>query len=148
MDNLVDYSALDVAILEAIANGHREMGDLKEGAVKREALKIVSATRSGLSYRRIVQRRLQAMRAAGRIGYTRRSKSSPDGGWAVIPKEKKSDESPVAIDKTFGRVAHDAVARAGGWSPRWQHMSNEQKQQWEAIASAVIEAYEKRRVTA
>lgn len=58
-------------------NGHREKGDLKEGAVKREALKIALATRSGLSYRRIVQRRLQTMRAAGRRAQERPAHWSP-----------------------------------------------------------------------
>lgn len=145
MDDLIDYSGLDAAILDAIANGQREMRDLKGGAVKTEALKTAQFMRKSPPYARVVQRRLQALRSAGRICFTRLSEANPGGGWTMVLNAPGDAPLPATRMRTLGRVAHDAASKAGNWSRRWQYMSDEQKQEWESIASAVVEAYERSR---
>ena len=40
------------------------------------------------------------------------------------------------MNKTLGQIAHDA----GGFTRQWQHMGAAQREDWERIAQAVIEA--------
>lgn len=141
LDLLIDYNALDNAIMEAIARGHSEMESLKIPEIKVEALKVSKNLRKALPYMRLVQRRLQALRVAGRISFARSSQADGPRGW-MIAETATIPTTPVARPKSYGRVAHDAAARAGGWSRRWQYMSRQEQAQWESIAAAVIDAYE------
>lgn len=46
--------------------------------------------------------------------------------------------------KTLGEIAHDAGAKAGRWPRQWRNMLPSQRQEWEALAQAVVEAYTQR----
>lgn len=41
--------------------------------------------------------------------------------------------------KTLGQIAHEKGEQVAGWSRRWIHMSQGQRDEWEAIALAVAE---------
>lgn len=83
MTNKTDYAALDSAILDAICAGRREFSDIAyRGEVDARAKALASAE-SAPSWR-IVDRRLQAMRKAGKLTYKRASKKNPGGGWAIV----------------------------------------------------------------
>lgn len=75
-----DYAALDAAIIDAIKRGKREFSSIAYGGpVGIEAARLAPAD----SWR-MVDRRLQAQRKAGRLSYTRPSKKNPDGGWFIV----------------------------------------------------------------
>lgn len=139
METLIDYQSLDDALLEAIAAGNREMHELMSGAVRLEALKVAEFVRRGTP-RRMVQRRLQALRVAGRIAFKRTAQTDPDRGWTVVARLETPEVLSIA-SRSLGRVAHDAAAKAGGWSRRWQYMSKSERQGWESIAAAVVQAH-------
>ncbi|KQP36102.1 hypothetical protein [Pseudorhodoferax sp. Leaf274] len=92
MKTKTDYTALDVAIIAAICvAGHREFQDISRYA-RRHAEAIEAAENRGkppirhVEAWRIVDRRLQHLRKAGRISYTRQSKANPNGGWVLTPE--------------------------------------------------------------
>ncbi len=79
-----DYFALDEAIIDAIKSGRREFYEIAyRDAVDAEAKRLADGDGSRTEPWRIVDRRLQAMRKAGRIAYSRQSKKNPAGGWNV-----------------------------------------------------------------
>jgi len=49
------------------------------------------------------------------------------------------------VIKSIGEVAHEAGAKHGGWSRKWRDMTDGQKQEWRAIAEAVIDENDRRR---
>lgn len=87
MTTKTDYSALDDAIIESIKLGKREFHEMQIGAVQRASSAIAAAENANrapaqhVETWRITDRRLQAMRKAGRIHYLARSKKNPEGGW-------------------------------------------------------------------
>ena len=42
--------------------------------------------------------------------------------------------------KTYGQIAHDMGAELGGWQRKWEDMDDRQKDEWELIAAAVLNA--------
>jgi hypothetical protein len=46
--------------------------------------------------------------------------------------------------KSYGQIAHDKGAELGGWHRKWEDMDDRQKIEWEAIAEAVINAFEEK----
>lgn len=73
--NKVDYKALDEAILQRIREGHSRASAIEGGDAEAEARKLSSAK---VPEYRIIDRRLQALRKAGRIAYEK------TGGWSVV----------------------------------------------------------------
>jgi hypothetical protein len=69
-----DYTKLDAAIIAAIRSGKVKLYEIERGAVMDEARKINSK-----EWGRAVDRRLQALRKAGRINYN----YSHRHGWQI-----------------------------------------------------------------
>lgn len=70
-----DYTELDAAILQAIRDGNAWFQKMLS-LVKPKALKHVT---SRVEVWRVVDRRLQALRKAGKIGFNRKD------GWSIAP---------------------------------------------------------------
>jgi hypothetical protein len=115
METLIDYQALDAALLESIAAGNREMRDLVSGSVRLEAMKVAQLVR-GATPRRLVQRGLQLLRAAGRIAFKRTSQADPDAGW-TIRMQSTTAAVPSVAARSLGRVAHDAARKGRRMEP-------------------------------
>jgi hypothetical protein len=77
-----DYSALDAAILARINRGHTFASDIEGGLVWQEAR---SFTSQNTPMFRIIDRRLQALRKAGRIAYSHKT------GWAIVQQGEGSE---------------------------------------------------------
>lgn len=57
--------------------------------------------------------------------------------------ESANYEEPVT--KSLGEIAHEAGEKHGGWARKWRDLSDAQKQEWQAIAEAVIAENDRRR---
>lgn len=78
------YAVLDAEILAAIAANQRTFIAIENCKSVRTESSFLAATSGELADAwRIVDRRLQALRKAGRIQHSRASKSNPDGGWTL-----------------------------------------------------------------
>ena len=69
-----DYTALDAAILERIKQGHTFASQIEGGAAAKEAGPFTTARMPEF---RVIDRRLQALRKAGRIAYSHKA------GWGL-----------------------------------------------------------------
>ena len=77
-----DYSALDAAIVQRIRDGASTFSAIDAREVSEIANDLATPDSRGRRCGwRLVDRRLQALREAGRIAYTARS------GWAVVKRE-------------------------------------------------------------
>lgn len=73
-----DYTALDAAILYAIKNGAPALFSLLDFKVRVHSAPLAHTDKQGQAWR-VVDRRLQALRKAGRIRYQRKPE-----GWVLV----------------------------------------------------------------
>lgn len=81
-----DYTAIDAAIMKRIGDGARSMGDIDREEVAKLSKAIADARNAGIAYKwrqmpswYVVDRRLQALRKAGKIVFKRGG-----AGWEVV----------------------------------------------------------------
>lgn len=72
-----DYTNIDAAILSELKSGSKNFTQLQFGYVKKEALKLENEEFPTPAFR-FIDRRLQALRKAGKITYSTKS------GWSLV----------------------------------------------------------------